>query len=131
MPPRLIANAIVILHFAFILWVMFGAFTLFLRRWFACVHLPALAWAAYIEFSGHICPLTPVENALRRLAGGPGYRGGFIQHYILNLIYPAGLTRNVQIALGVMLVAGNALIYLIAFGRRRPAARDRSRLRSP
>ena len=131
MTPRLIANAVVVLHFAFILWAAFGALTLFRHRSLAWVHVPALAWAAYIEFTGRICPLTPLENEFRRLAGGAGYGGGFIQHYILSVIYPAGLTRNLQIVLGVCLVACNALIYLIVFARGAPRARIRSRRRLP
>jgi hypothetical protein len=128
---RLLANAIVALHVAFILWAVFGALTLFKRRSFAFAHLPALIWAAYVELTGRICPLTPLENGLRRLAGEAGYGGGFIEHYILSVVYPAGLTRNMQLALGVCLIAFNGLIYVIAFGRRGPPAAARGLPPSP
>jgi hypothetical protein len=119
---RFAADAIVSLHFAFILWAVFGALTLLWRRMFAWIHVPALLWAAYVEFSGRICPLTPLENHFRQLAGDAGYGGGFIEHYIVGVIYPQGLTRNVQLVLGALLIAMNVALYLIAFLRRAPSA---------
>lgn len=125
---RLAADAIVGLHFAFILWAVFGALTLLWRRTFAWMHVPALAWAAYVEFSGRFCPLTPLENHFRQLAGDAGYGDGFIEHYILSVVYPQSLTRNVQLMLGALLIAMNVALYLIAFSRRaRPEPSQESR----
>jgi hypothetical protein len=111
-----LANAVLVLHLAFIVFVVLGAALSWrfpLLRW---LHFAALIWAAFIEFSGGICPLTPLENRLRRLAGGEGYDGGFIAHYLMPIIYPEGLTREGQVALGVAVtvinVAAYAAIYL-------------------
>lgn len=105
------ADAVVALHALFIVFAVLGGFLALWRPWIAAVHLPAMAWAAYVEFSGRICPLTPLENELRALAGERGYSGGFIEHYILPVMYPAGLTRDVQLVLGAAVVAINLLAY--------------------
>jgi hypothetical protein len=83
------------------------------------VHLPAAAWAAYTEFSGTICPLTPLENALRRRAGLAGYDGGFVEHYLIPVIYPAALTPTLQATLGTIVVAVNVAFYAAAWRRAR------------
>jgi len=112
---RLAADAVVALHFAFITFVVTGGvLTLFDRRW-AIVHLPAVAWAAWTEFTATVCPLTPWENALRAEAGEAGYAESFIEHYIVPLIYPQNLTPGAQIAAGVGIVALNSVIYAIAW----------------
>lgn len=112
------ANGVVALHFAFIAFVIAGG-ALVLRdpRW-AWLHLPAVAWVVWLELSGAICPLTPLENTLRRLAGDAGYPGGFIDRYLTPLIYPAGLTPHMQIALGFAVLALNAAVYAWAWRRR-------------
>jgi hypothetical protein len=112
---ELSADLVVGAHFAFVLFVLFGG--LLVLRWprVAYLHLPAAAWGALIEFGGWVCPLTPLEQSLRRSAGGEGYSGGFIEHYILPLLYPSGLTRNAQILLGFFVIAVNAAIYAVAF----------------
>jgi len=112
------ADFIVAVHAAFILWAVFGGLTLLKRRSLAWLHLPAFVWASLIEFVGVICPLTPLEQSFRRVAGEAGYSGGFIQHYVTSVIYPEGLTRNIQVGLGVALVVFNAAIYIIAFSKR-------------
>jgi hypothetical protein len=119
MAYRAAADAILVAHLAFVLFVVFGA--LLLLRWprLAWLHIPAVVWAAFIEFSGTICPLTPLEVALRQRAGQAGYGGGFIDHYVVSLLYPEGLTQNTQATLGAVLVAINAAIYIVAFRRRR------------
>jgi hypothetical protein len=119
MAYRAAADAILVSHLAFVLFVVFGA--LLLLRWprLAWLHIPAVVWAAFIEFSGTICPLTPLEVALRQRAGQAGYGGGFIDHYVVSLLYPEGLTQNTQAMLGAVLVAINAAIYIVAFRRRR------------
>jgi hypothetical protein len=93
----------------------------------AVLHLPAAAWGALIEFQGWICPLTPLENSLRASAGQAGYRGGFIEHYLLPVLYPAGLTRGVQLALGSGVIVVNLVVYgfLMARWRRSSAGRRR------
>lgn len=119
MAYRAAADAILVAHLAFVLFVVLGA--LLLLRWprFAWLHIPAVVWAAFIEFSGTICPLTPLEVALRQRAGQAGYGGGFIDHYVVSLLYPEGLTQNTQAMLGAVVVAINAAIYIVAFRRQR------------
>lgn len=121
MTYRTAADAVLIAHFAFVLFVVLGG--LLVLRWpkIAWIHLPAVAWAAFAEFSGSICPLTPLEVAFRRSAGEAGYPGDFIEHYVVSLLYPDGLTREMQTALGAMVVVLNAAVYIVAL-RRRPAS---------
>jgi hypothetical protein len=112
------ADLVVLIHFAFVLFVVFGG--LLVLRWprVMYLHLPAAAWGAFIELAGGICPLTPLENSLRRSAGLAGYQGGFVEHYILPVLYPAGLTRGVQLTLGMLVIAINLAIYAWVFARR-------------
>ena len=113
------ADAIVALHFAFVLFVVFGA-SLVLRwprvAWF---HVPAVLWGALVEFTGWICPLTPLENRLRRSAGETGYQGDFIAHYVLPVLYPNGLTRGDQLLLGGVAITINIAIYSAVLSRHR------------
>lgn len=111
MNPSLLADAVLVLHLLFIVFVVFGA--LLLWRWprIVWLHLPAALWGALVEAAGWICPLTPLENRLRESAGSPGYAGGFIEHYLLPLIYPAALTRDIQLMLGAAVVLINVLLY--------------------
>jgi Protein of Unknown function (DUF2784) len=115
----LLADAVLVLHLAFILFVVLGGLLVLRAPWLAWLHLPAAAWGAAIEFLGFVCPLTPFENWLRRQGGEAGYAGGFIDHYITSLVYPAGLTRGMQLAIGTAVVAINAAIYLCLWHRRR------------
>jgi hypothetical protein len=108
---RWLADATVALHLAFILFVVFGGFLAWRKTAWAIVHLPAVAWVAFIEFTGSICPLTPLENALRERAGDAGYTGSFVDHYLLPVIYPAGLTPRLQLALGFAVVVLNVIVY--------------------
>lgn len=117
MTARLIADALVAVHLAFILFVVAGGLLALKRRAWAAVHLPAVAWGAWTEFTGTICPLTPWENALRREAGDAGYAGGFVEHYVIPLIYPDALTSRGQIALGIGILALNAAVYAFAWRR--------------
>lgn len=116
-----LATLVVLGHFAFILFVMFGG--LLALRWHRApwVHIPCFVWGGYIEVSGGICPLTPLENRLRRAAGGSEYVGSFIEHYILPVMYPPGLSRAVQLTLAVGLVLLNVAIYTWVVRRRRRA----------
>ena len=116
---RLLADAVVLLHFTFVIFVVLGGFLL--QRWprVAYIHLPAAVWGVLIEFAGWICPLTPLENHLRRLGGEAGYEGGFIDHYIIPILYPGALTRTLQYALGAIALLINILAYVLYFRRRR------------
>lgn len=102
------ADTVVAVHAAFILFAVLGGALLVRWPWLVWLHVPALAWAAWIEFSGSVCPLTPLENRLR---DGPGYRGGFIDHYVTPVIYPEGLTYGTQLFFGAVLVALNLAFY--------------------
>ena len=108
---RVAADLLVLLHLVFILFVVAGGFAVFKWPWMALLHIPAATWGALIEFRGWICPLTPWENGLRQLAGQEGYSEGFVEHYLLALIYPTGLTREIQIVLGSIVIAVNLVIY--------------------
>ena len=119
----ILADAILVLHLTFVLFVVLGAFLVLRRRKLIWVHLPVVIWGALIEFAGWICPLTPLENWLRARGGDRGYSGGFIDHYLGALIYPEGLTRELQWFLGALVLAINAAIYLQAW-RLRPKARS-------
>ena len=122
MAYRLLADATVALHAAFIVFVVAGGLLVSRNARWALLHLPAVAWVAWLEFTGAICPLTPLENALRARAGDEGYAWGFIDHYLVPVIYPAGLTPGIQVALGAALVVGNAWLYWRAWRRRPPPA---------
>ena len=118
MNARLAADAVLVLHGAFIAFAVLGGLLALWKRGWMLAHLPALAWAAFVMMSGRICPLTPLEMRLRRAAGEEGYAGGFIDHYLAAAIYPEGLTRTVQIGLGVAVVVFNLGIYLLVLKRR-------------
>lgn len=111
MIERIAADLIVLLHLAFIVFVGLGALLCLRWKWMAWLHLPAVAWGAAIEFRQGICPLTPLEQGLRLAAGDAGYAGGFIDHYLLPIIYPAGLDASVQSALGTLVVLLNLVLY--------------------
>src|ERR687889_2933712 len=98
MPYRALADAVLVLHLAFVLFVVLGG--LLVLRWprLAWLHLPAAIWGVLIEFAGFVCPLTPLEVGLRRLGGEAGYEGGFIEHYLTGALYPAGLNRGGEVA---------------------------------
>lgn len=116
---QLCADLIVLFHFAFILFVIFGGLTVF--RWpkLAWLHVPIVLWAIGIECAGFICPLTPLENFFRTRAGEGGYDGGFIEHYIVAIIYPQGLTRQIQFILAALLIVTNLSFYLLMLRRKR------------
>lgn len=115
----LAADSVMLIHFAFIAFVLLGSFLILWKRWIVWLHLPALAWGAWIEASGRFCPLTPLENHFRALAGGSTYGEGFITHYLGPLIYPAGLTRMTQFVLLGVLLTVNAIGYGLGWSRTR------------
>jgi hypothetical protein len=118
MPYRLLADLVVGVHVLFVAFVVAGG--LLVLRWprVAAAHLPAAVWGALIELRGGVCPLTPLENSLRASAGQAGYEGGFIDHYLVPVLYPAGLTRGVQLGLGALVIAVNVGIYGVVLWRR-------------
>lgn len=120
---RFAADIVTVIHFGFVLFVIFGA--ILALRWpkVLWLHFPAAVWGALIEFQGWICPLTPLENGLRALGGQHRYAGGFIEHYLLPLLYPPGLTRGVQLVLGGIVVGVNVVLYWIVWRHRRRADR--------
>ena len=116
-----LASLVLAVHGAFVLFVVAGG--ALVLRWprVAWAHLPAAAWGAGIELAGGICPLTPLENHLRALAHEQGYAGGFVEHYVFGLLYPEGLSREVQIMLGLSVLALNGAVYAWLWYRRRQA----------
>ena len=118
---RWLADGVALFHAAFVLFVILGG--LLVLRWprLAWLHVPAAIWGVLIEYSGWICPLTPLENTLRERAGQAGYSGGFVEHYVLRVLYPAGLTREMQWVLGGLVLLINGLVYGSILIRRRRA----------
>ena len=107
----LLADALVVVHFAFTAFVIFGGFLAWRWRRIAIAHLPALAWGCWVELSHSVCPLTPWENQLRRLSGEARYDEGFLAHYLVRALYPPGLTWHIQWLLALLLLALNACAY--------------------
>lgn len=114
-----LADAVLVLHLAFVVFVVLGGLLVLRRPRVAWVHLPAAVWGIAIEFGGWVCPLTPLENRLRELAGESTDRGDFIARHLLPVIYPEGLTREAQLALGLAALVGNGAIYAFVVRRRR------------
>jgi hypothetical protein len=118
MAYRLLADAVVVAHLAFVAFVVIGGALVARRRWVAAVHLPTAVYGVAIELVGFTCPLTPLENALRRRGGEAGYRGGFVEHYLLPLLYPQPMPRWMPYALAAVVLGANALFYGRALARR-------------
>jgi hypothetical protein len=112
-----LADAVLVLHAAFIVWALLGAAVLLWQPWLALLHLPAAVWAVWVAWSGSTCPLTPLEQSLRRAAGQAGYEGGFIEHYLTRVIYPEGLTPMLQWAFGSVVLVINLALYGVAVHR--------------
>lgn len=115
---RVLADLVLILHFAFIVFVLAGGLLALRWRWAPAAHLPAAFWGAAIAAAGQTCPLTPLENALRRAAGAEGYPGGFVEHYLVAVIYPAGLTYQLQLVVAAVVVVVNVFVYTVVWRRR-------------
>ena len=111
MAYHLLADFVVVAHLAFVLFAVLGGSLVLWRKRFAWIHVPAFLWAALVEFTGWICPLTPLENWLREQGGARGYRTGFVEHYVLPVLYPASLPRPSQVTLGVFVLGINLGIY--------------------
>jgi hypothetical protein len=108
---RLAADLVLVIHLAFIAFVVLGGWIVLRRPWVAWIHLPAAVWGAAVELTGGICPLTPLENRLRLASGSAGYEGGFIEHSLMPVIYPAAMDRTIQILLGLVVILVNAVFY--------------------
>ncbi len=106
-----LAGVVVVLHVVFVAFVVLGGFLVWRWRWVAWAHVPAAIWGVAIELGGWVCPLTPVENTFRARAGLAGYSGGFVEHHLLPLLYPTGLTAPTQLALGSVVVVVNLIAY--------------------
>jgi len=119
---RIGAETVLLLHFSFIVFTLLGALLASRWRWVVFLHLPAASWGFFIELTGRICPLTYAENFLRIRAGQSGYTTSFIEHYLLAIIYPAGLTREVQFVLAGAVVVINVAIYAWLFYPRRASS---------
>ncbi|MEP6655983.1 MAG: DUF2784 domain-containing protein [Betaproteobacteria bacterium] len=118
MPYGLLADALVLVHFAFVGFVLLGGLAVAWRSKLAWLHLPAVTWAILLEWNGWICPLTPWEQRLRMAGGAPGYGGDFIDHYVVPVLYPAGLTPRIQLLLAAVVIVVNVGIYAWIIGRR-------------
>ncbi len=119
MVHRLLADLVVVLHLAFILFALLGGLAAVRRRRLAWLHLPALGWAVAVEAAGWICPLTPLERHLRLAAGDAAYAGGFVEHYLVPVLYPGALTRTAQVLLAMALLLFNAVVYGAGWRRKR------------
>jgi len=117
-----LANLIIIVHFVFILFVLFGGLLVLWRRGWIWLHLPAISWGFLVELNGWLCPLTPWENHFRQLAGRLVYEGDFISEYLIPLIYPAELTRQMQYMFAALVIVMNAIIYLYIWRRSKQAS---------
>lgn len=117
-----------LLHLGFVIFVVFGGWLVLRHGWIAMLHLPAVAWGAWIEISGGVCPLTSVESDLRRRSGEAGVPDGFLEHYIYPLLYPPGLTREVQWLLATVVIVGNLALYAWILRRRRHDQRRNERI---
>ena len=114
---RALADLVLVVHLAFVLFVVLGGLLVLKSPRAAWLHVPAAIWGVLIEYTGWICPLTPLENSFRARGGEAGYSGGFIEHYIQPLLYPAGLTRSTQVVLGSLVLVLNLTAYGIVVSR--------------
>ncbi|PSW19871.1 DUF2784 domain-containing protein [Photobacterium sanctipauli] len=112
---RMLADLIVLLHLLFIIFALLGGSLVLWRRYMLFAHIPAAIWVVLVSFNSWVCPLTPLENTLRHLAGEQGYAGGFVEHYIIPIIYPVNLNFDVQVLLGIAATAINFIIYALVY----------------
>jgi hypothetical protein len=127
---KTLADLVLLAHLAFVAFVVIGGAAVLTWPRLTWVHLPAVIWAVLIEYAGWICPLTPLENALRQAGGEAAYAGGFVEHYVVPVLYPTELTRTVQVVLGSVVLLLNALVYW-HLARRMPGARTGGVRRPP
>jgi len=116
---RIAADAVLVLHLSFILFVVGGALLVMRYSWIVWLHVPAALWGAWVEFDNRVCPLTVLENLFRQRAGQSGYTESFVEHYLVPVIYPPGLTRTAQFWLAAILISINVALYSLWLLRRR------------
>lgn len=109
----MLANLILAFHFAFVAFSVLGGFLVLWKRWIAWLHVPSVLWSSLVNLLSRVCPLTPLENRFRLLAGQAGYEGGFIQHYVAPLVYPGGMPRRMELIAGYSVLIWNALVYAL------------------
>jgi hypothetical protein len=110
---RVGANLVLLGHFLFVLFAVFGGFAILLDRRWAWLHVPVVAWSSIVNLAGWTCPLTPLEKRLRVAARQSGYEGGFVQHHIGPLVYPGGMPRRFELVAGISIVLWNAVVYAV------------------
>ena len=126
MPYAFLADLVLVAHVTFILFVVLGGLLVFWRRWFAWLHVPAAVYGVLVEMLGWICPLTYLENDLRQAAGGSAYAVGFVEHYLVPLVYPAALTYEMQLCLGLGVIVVNGVVYAFVWRSWRAGNQNRS-----
>ncbi|VAW73457.1 putative membrane protein [hydrothermal vent metagenome] len=114
---RILADIVLIFHMIFILFAVFGGLLILCRKWVLYIHIPAAVWGILVELMHWTCPLTSSENYLRKMAGDSGYSGDFIEHYLLAIIYPQGLTPQIQLVLGLLVLTANFIIYSLVISK--------------
>ncbi len=119
MSQSLLADLVLVAHLGFIVFAVLGGLLALRVRWLPLLHVPSVAWGAFVELTGRVCPLTPLENALRRAAGEADYTGGFLEHYLVPIVYPDALSPGVQLLLAAGLVLINAAVYSVVLARRK------------
>lgn len=119
MLARITADVVLLTHLAFIVFAVFGGLLVIRKAWIAWLHVPAMLWAVWVVAAHRECPLTAIENHFLHAAGQSGYDGGFIEHYLLPLIYPPGLTESQQTVIAGLLGIWSVAVYVVAYRRRR------------
>jgi hypothetical protein len=120
MLPRLLADFILLFHFAFIVFAIFGGILVLYKRWILWIHVPVILWASVVNLADWVCPLTPLENMFYSMAGQAGYERGFIEHYITPIVYPNSMPRELELVAGVSILVWNIIVYaFVAFRVRR------------
>jgi hypothetical protein len=119
MRARLLGNLILGFHFIFVVFSVLGGFLVLWKRWTAWLRVPSVLWSSFVNLFSHVCPLTPLENKFRHLAGQAGYEGGFIQHYIAPLVYPGGMPRRMELIAGYSVLIWNGFVYALVVALRR------------
>jgi Protein of Unknown function (DUF2784) len=122
---RILADLVLAFHFAFIVFAVLGGFVVLWKSWIAWLHVPSVVWSAFVNLFSQVCPLTPLENRFRHLAGQAGYEGGFVEHYITLLVYPGVMPERWGLIAGISVLIWNVLVYtlLVASLRRRGSLR--------
>jgi Protein of Unknown function (DUF2784) len=105
-------------NFTFVIFSVLGGFLVLWKRWIAWFQVPSVPWSSFVSLFSHVCPLTPIENRFRRLAGQAGYEGGFVQHYVAPLVYPGGMPRRMELIAGFSVLIWNACFYAFVVLRR-------------